>query len=287
MSCPPARRSALCGTLGAGKTRLVQAIAAAAGVDRREVVSPTFVLIQEYHGRRPDLPHRRLPPPRRGRVSPARPRGVFREPGPGAGRMGRSGAGRTAAGAHGNRHHGHRRAIAAVCPYGHRQRLWRGARRGGGPAGFNDLMPWRRRRRRRRRPRRTAIAPATGAPAAPRRAWSVSAARRAQRHGECPRRRLQAVADGHLHLKRLPQRARGRTQGEHIAGDAGCDHAGRRSPGLDAGLAGEGQAVGAAARERQRQRAAEIRVWLLIAASEGGPSFWATPSVKLPEYALA
>jgi tRNA threonylcarbamoyladenosine biosynthesis protein TsaE len=44
---------ALCGTLGAGKTRLVQAIAEAAGVDRRDVLSPTFVLIQEYHGRRP------------------------------------------------------------------------------------------------------------------------------------------------------------------------------------------------------------------------------------------
>ncbi|MCX7425944.1 MAG: tRNA (adenosine(37)-N6)-threonylcarbamoyltransferase complex ATPase subunit type 1 TsaE [Planctomycetia bacterium] len=44
---------ALCGTLGAGKTRLVQAIAEACGVDRRNVVSPTFVLIQEYHGRRP------------------------------------------------------------------------------------------------------------------------------------------------------------------------------------------------------------------------------------------
>ena len=43
----------LYGTLGAGKTRLVQAIAAAAGVDRRTVVSPTFVLIQEYQGRRP------------------------------------------------------------------------------------------------------------------------------------------------------------------------------------------------------------------------------------------
>ncbi len=43
---------ALCGTLGAGKTRLVQAIAAACGVDRREVTSPTFVLVQEYHGRR-------------------------------------------------------------------------------------------------------------------------------------------------------------------------------------------------------------------------------------------
>jgi tRNA threonylcarbamoyladenosine biosynthesis protein TsaE len=43
---------ALCGTLGAGKTRLVQAIAEAAGVDRRSVVSPTFVLVQEYQGRR-------------------------------------------------------------------------------------------------------------------------------------------------------------------------------------------------------------------------------------------
>jgi tRNA threonylcarbamoyladenosine biosynthesis protein TsaE len=39
---------ALCGTLGAGKTRLVQAIAASLGVDRSLVNSPTFVLIQEY-----------------------------------------------------------------------------------------------------------------------------------------------------------------------------------------------------------------------------------------------
>jgi len=44
---------ALCGTLGAGKTRLVQAIAVATGVDRRRVVSPTFVLVHEYSGRRP------------------------------------------------------------------------------------------------------------------------------------------------------------------------------------------------------------------------------------------
>jgi tRNA threonylcarbamoyladenosine biosynthesis protein TsaE len=43
---------ALCGTLGAGKTRLVQAIAEACGVDRRSVTSPTFVLAQEYHARR-------------------------------------------------------------------------------------------------------------------------------------------------------------------------------------------------------------------------------------------
>ena len=44
---------ALCGTLGAGKTRLVQAIASADGVDPRTVVSPTFMLVQEYQGRRP------------------------------------------------------------------------------------------------------------------------------------------------------------------------------------------------------------------------------------------
>ena len=44
---------ALAGTLGAGKTRLVQALAEAAGVDRRDVVSPTFVLVQEYEGRIP------------------------------------------------------------------------------------------------------------------------------------------------------------------------------------------------------------------------------------------
>jgi tRNA threonylcarbamoyladenosine biosynthesis protein TsaE len=43
---------ALCGTLGAGKTRLVQAIAAAYGIPREEVVSPTFVLCHEYHGAR-------------------------------------------------------------------------------------------------------------------------------------------------------------------------------------------------------------------------------------------
>jgi len=41
---------ALNGTLGAGKTRLVQALAAASGIDRQTVVSPTFVLVQEYHG---------------------------------------------------------------------------------------------------------------------------------------------------------------------------------------------------------------------------------------------
>ncbi len=49
---PDGTTVALCGTLGAGKTRLVQAIAEAAGIDRRDVISPTFVLIKEYHGRR-------------------------------------------------------------------------------------------------------------------------------------------------------------------------------------------------------------------------------------------
>lgn len=45
---PPGTTIALGGTLGAGKTRLVQAIAAASGVEREEVVSPTFVLCQKY-----------------------------------------------------------------------------------------------------------------------------------------------------------------------------------------------------------------------------------------------
>jgi 5-formyltetrahydrofolate cyclo-ligase len=50
---PDGTTVALCGTLGAGKTRLVQAIAEASGIPRRDVVSPTFVLIQEHCGRRP------------------------------------------------------------------------------------------------------------------------------------------------------------------------------------------------------------------------------------------
>jgi tRNA threonylcarbamoyladenosine biosynthesis protein TsaE len=49
---PPGTTVALSGTLGAGKTRLVQAIASACGVPREEVVSPTFVLCQLYRGSR-------------------------------------------------------------------------------------------------------------------------------------------------------------------------------------------------------------------------------------------
>jgi len=43
---------ALEGTLGSGKTRFAQSIAAAAGVNVAEVTSPTFTLIQHYRGQR-------------------------------------------------------------------------------------------------------------------------------------------------------------------------------------------------------------------------------------------
>ena len=43
---------ALIGTLGAGKTRLVQAIASTLKVDPADVLSPTYVIVHEYHGRR-------------------------------------------------------------------------------------------------------------------------------------------------------------------------------------------------------------------------------------------
>jgi tRNA threonylcarbamoyladenosine biosynthesis protein TsaE len=43
----------LVGPLGAGKTRLVRAIAEAQGVDPTAISSPTFVLIHEYEGRVP------------------------------------------------------------------------------------------------------------------------------------------------------------------------------------------------------------------------------------------
>lgn len=43
---------ALNGTLGAGKTRLVQAVAAELGLDPRDVTSPTFVLCQVHRGKK-------------------------------------------------------------------------------------------------------------------------------------------------------------------------------------------------------------------------------------------
>ncbi len=49
---PPGTTVGLIGTLGAGKTRLVQAIAAACGIPPDRVLSPTFVLCQPYQGNR-------------------------------------------------------------------------------------------------------------------------------------------------------------------------------------------------------------------------------------------
>jgi tRNA threonylcarbamoyladenosine biosynthesis protein TsaE len=47
----------LSGALGAGKTAFVRGIAEGLGADASEVSSPTFTLIQEYHGRRCMLYH--------------------------------------------------------------------------------------------------------------------------------------------------------------------------------------------------------------------------------------
>jgi tRNA threonylcarbamoyladenosine biosynthesis protein TsaE len=54
---PPGTVVALIGTLGAGKTRLVQAVATALGVAPGNVTSPTFVLVNEYTGGRLPVYH--------------------------------------------------------------------------------------------------------------------------------------------------------------------------------------------------------------------------------------
>lgn len=48
---------ALVGPLGAGKTRLVQALAVAMGNDAQQITSPTFVLVNEYFAGRLPLFH--------------------------------------------------------------------------------------------------------------------------------------------------------------------------------------------------------------------------------------
>src|SRR6056297_2605809 len=52
-SLPSGLSIGLVGTLGAGKTSLVQAIARAAGIDDADVTSPTFTLLQTHQGWRP------------------------------------------------------------------------------------------------------------------------------------------------------------------------------------------------------------------------------------------
>ena len=52
-ACEPGCVIGLTGPLGAGKTRLVRAIAESLGVDPGAIASPTFVLIHEYEGRIP------------------------------------------------------------------------------------------------------------------------------------------------------------------------------------------------------------------------------------------
>src|SRR5438874_3854931 len=54
---PPGTVVALIGPLGAGKTRLVQAVATALGIPPGSVTSPTFVLVNAYSGGRLPVYH--------------------------------------------------------------------------------------------------------------------------------------------------------------------------------------------------------------------------------------
>ncbi len=56
-ACLPGITVGLSGTLGAGKTRFAQAFAAACGVPREEVVSPTYIICQSYPTERFQLNH--------------------------------------------------------------------------------------------------------------------------------------------------------------------------------------------------------------------------------------
>lgn len=49
---PPQACVGLVGTLGVGKTRLVQAFAEQLGLDAGDVTSPTFTMLQQYAGKR-------------------------------------------------------------------------------------------------------------------------------------------------------------------------------------------------------------------------------------------
>ncbi|MAI70292.1 MAG: tRNA (adenosine(37)-N6)-threonylcarbamoyltransferase complex ATPase subunit type 1 TsaE [Rhodopirellula sp.] len=58
VECLPRRMTiGLVGTLGVGKTTLVQAISTAIGIDRADVTSPTFTLLQSHHGGDQTLHH--------------------------------------------------------------------------------------------------------------------------------------------------------------------------------------------------------------------------------------
>ena len=196
MPCPPATTVALCGTLGAGKTRLVQAIA-----DGRRRRSP-------QRGQ----PHVRAHPGVCGPACPIYhidayrlrdddefqqlgPDEYFESRRPGADRMGRSRAGRAAGRAHGDRHHGDRRG-----------------NRGGLPSRPSAAAMPRCSTRWRPGSVETGSALSSQERASQRRrSAGFRRRRRAQRYDEYPRRCLQAVADGHLHLKRAPRAGRGRT----------------------------------------------------------------------------